>query len=226
MNPIEKPASDRQRSYIASLCAERSVALGSTHTNVLAMKCDTSKQASALIDVLLMVPRDPQPEDTGLKAEVEALRQALPTLDPSDLKFASSLVRRYDRDGALTERQRSYVISLGQPKQAPQCDPQVGDLVAVGDDVIIIVAGKSGRPYGKRLVEGRWRYESGLLQRAQQGAILKGEALARIASEYGHATGVCMFCARDLTDERSIEVGYGPVCAGHHDLPWGQTTAV
>jgi hypothetical protein len=222
MNPI----TDRQRLFIANLCAERTTALGSTHANVLAMPCNTSREASALIDVLQTVPRDPQPEDNALKAEVEALRQALPTLDPRDLAFASSLVRRYDKNGSLTERQRSYVVSLAQPKQAPQCDPQVGDLVAVGDDVIIIVAGKSGRPYGKRLVEGRWTYESGLLQRAQQGAILKGEALARIASEYGHATGVCMFCARDLTDERSIEVGYGPVCAGHHDLPWGQTTAV
>lgn len=222
MNPV----TDRQRLFIANLCADRSVALGSTHANVLTLPCNTSREASALIDVLQTVPRDPKPEDSALKAEVEALRQALPTLDPSDLKFASSLVRRYDRDGALTERQRSYVISLAQPKQAPQCDPQVGDLVAVGDDVIMIVAGKSGRPYGKRFVEGRWTYESGLLQRAQQGAILKGEALARIASEYGHATGVCMFCARDLTDDRSIEVGYGPVCAGQRDLPWGQTTAV
>lgn len=222
MNPI----TDRQRLFIANLCAERSVALGSTHANVLAMPCNTSREASALIDVLQTVPRDPKPEDNALKAEVEALRQALPTLDPRDMAFASSLVRRYDKNGSLTERQRSYVVSLAQPKQAPQCDPQPGDLVAVGDDVIIIVAGKSGRPYGKRLVEGRWTYESGLIHRAQQGAILKGEALARVASEYGHATGVCMFCARDLTDERSIEVGYGPVCAGHHDLPWGQTTAV
>jgi hypothetical protein len=204
MNPV----TDRQRLFIANLCAERSVALGSTHSNVLAMPCNTSR------------------EDNALKAEVEALRQALPTLDPRDMAFASSLIQQYDKRGSLSDKQRPHVVRLAQPKQAPQCDPQTGDVVAVGDDVIMIVAGKSGRPYGKRLVEGRWTYESGLIQRAQQGAILKGEALARIASEYGHATGVCMFCARDLTDERSIEVGYGPVCAGHHDLPWGQTTAV
>lgn len=222
MNPV----TDRQRLFIANLCAERTTALGSTHANVLAMPCNTSREASALINVLQTVPRDPQPEDDDLKAEVEALRQALPTLDPRDMAFASSLIQQYDKRGSLSDKQRPHVVRLAQPKQAPQCDPQTGDLVAVGDDVIMIVAGKSGRPYGKRLVEGRWTYESGLLQRAQQGAILKGEALARIASEYGHATGVCMFCARDLTDERSIEVGYGPVCAGHHDLPWGQTTAV
>ena len=222
MNPV----TDRQRLFIANLCAERTTALGSTHANVLAMPCDTSREASALIEVLKSVPRDAQPGDDDLRAEVEALRQALPTLDPRDMAFASSLIRQYDERGSLSERQRPHVPRLAQPRQAPKCDPQPGDLVAEGDDVIIIVAGKSGRSYGKRLVDGSWTYESGLLQRAQQGTILKGEALARVASQYGHAHGVCMFCARDLTDERSIEVGYGPVCAGRHDLPWGASASV
>ena len=38
----------------------------------------------------------------------------------------------------------------------------------------------------------------------------------------GQRTGVCCFCARELTDERSIQVGYGPVCAEHYGLPWGE----
>jgi len=27
---------------------------------------------------------------------------------------------------------------------------------------------------------------------------------------------------RGLDDERSVSVGYGPVCAGHYGLPWGE----
>jgi hypothetical protein len=34
--------------------------------------------------------------------------------------------------------------------------------------------------------------------------------------------GKCCFCNRRLEDERSTQVGYGPVCAEHWDLPWGK----
>lgn len=44
---------------------------------------------------------------------------------------------------------------------------------------------------------------------------------AEVASYYGRLTGNCCFCARRLTDERSVYVGYGPVCAEHYHLPWG-----
>lgn len=44
---------------------------------------------------------------------------------------------------------------------------------------------------------------------------------ARAAFAYGQATGNCCFCARELTDARSVEVGYGPICAGNYGLPWG-----
>lgn len=37
----------------------------------------------------------------------------------------------------------------------------------------------------------------------------------------GHARGCCMFCARELTDERSVVKSYGPICAGRYGLPWG-----
>ena len=44
----------------------------------------------------------------------------------------------------------------------------------------------------------------------------------KVAAEYGAATGSCSFCSRELTDARSVTVGYGPVCAGHYGLPWGE----
>ena len=43
-----------------------------------------------------------------------------------------------------------------------------------------------------------------------------------VASEYGKLTGNCCFCLAKLTDDRSIEVGYGPVCAKNYGLTWGQ----
>jgi hypothetical protein len=48
---------------------------------------------------------------------------------------------------------------------------------------------------------------------------------AGIAADYGHATGCCCFCAKELTDARSVAVGYGPVCAEKWSLPWGEASA-
>lgn len=45
---------------------------------------------------------------------------------------------------------------------------------------------------------------------------------ARVAGEYGRGSGNCCFCHKGLTDDRSVTVGYGPVCAGHYGLPWGE----
>lgn len=42
-----------------------------------------------------------------------------------------------------------------------------------------------------------------------------------MASEYGKLSGKCCFCNRELTTENSTEVGYGPICARHFNLPWG-----
>jgi len=48
-------------------------------------------------------------------------------------------------------------------------------------------------------------------------------ALAREAAAYGHNTGVCCFCGLDLSDARSVTVGYGPQCAQRFSLPWGSS---
>jgi hypothetical protein len=46
-----------------------------------------------------------------------------------------------------------------------------------------------------------------------------------VAREYGRKTGSCCFCSRELTDKRSLLVGYGPICAGNYGLPWGEILA-
>lgn len=51
--------------------------------------------------------------------------------------------------------------------------------------------------------------------------IVNGNPLAA-AVAYGKAVGCCSFCSRDLDDERSLSVGYGPTCAKRLGLPWGE----
>ena len=45
---------------------------------------------------------------------------------------------------------------------------------------------------------------------------------AGTAGRYGRLTGGCSFCNHSLKDERSTDVGYGPVCAKNFGLAWGQ----
>lgn len=45
------------------------------------------------------------------------------------------------------------------------------------------------------------------------------------ASVYGQRTGSCCFCARELTEKGSVEVGYGPICAGKFGLAHPQLEA-
>jgi len=39
---------------------------------------------------------------------------------------------------------------------------------------------------------------------------------------HGKLTGNCCYCSLPLSDPRSLLVGYGPYCADHWHLPWGE----
>lgn len=49
---------------------------------------------------------------------------------------------------------------------------------------------------------------------------------AGAATRFGRKVGACCFCSRTLNDPRSITVGYGPICAEHFGLPWGEVVEV
>lgn len=49
--------------------------------------------------------------------------------------------------------------------------------------------------------------------------------LVAAAKRHAEATGVCSFCGLELSDLRSVAVGYGPICAVHYGLPWGEEPA-
>lgn len=45
---------------------------------------------------------------------------------------------------------------------------------------------------------------------------------AKVAKASSKKLGACSFCAQRLSDPESKERGYGPVCAEHYHLPWGE----
>jgi hypothetical protein len=42
-----------------------------------------------------------------------------------------------------------------------------------------------------------------------------------VLATHGKQLGACCYCNTELTDARSVEAGYGPVCAKNWGLPWG-----
>jgi hypothetical protein len=96
---------------------------------------------------------------------------------------------------------------------------------AAADTFFVMVGAAGSRVYAGRFTNGLF-YAS--REVPSNIAALLSEIMAnplQRAIEVGRTTGNCCFCARDLTDERSTSVGYGPICAGHYGLPWGAPEA-
>jgi hypothetical protein len=82
--------------------------------------------------------------------------------------------------------------------------------------------------YGRISTSGEWqpsRRIAGADLVAVEAALAVFNADPDAASAtYGRETGNCCFCGRELTDERSVSVGRGPVCSERWGLPWGEVT--
>ena len=97
------------------------------------------------------------------------------------------------------------------------------------------VAVTDNRPYGSNTFYGRvapdgaWqpgKYASPATLTAVT-ALLAAFAKdpSGVAADYGRLVGRCAFCGSELTDERSVSVGYGPICAKRRGMPYGKTAS-
>ena len=84
-----------------------------------------------------------------------------------------------------------------------------------------------GKPFGQNRFYGRIDVDGKFYPTRYAGAsvvALVTEFAAEpeaVAGKYGRLTGACCFCAHGLKDDRSLEVGYGPICADRFGLNWG-----
>jgi hypothetical protein len=78
--------------------------------------------------------------------------------------------------------------------------------------------------FGRIMTSGAWQPKRDVETRAVEAALEAFNADPDKASaEFGRSTGICCFCGRELTDERSVSVGRGPICSDRFGLPWGET---
>jgi hypothetical protein len=123
------------------------------------------------------------------------------------LKFPKVMLRIADTDMVLK-------LSVAGPKsQAP-------------GSINVTSEGKYGEAtwYGRIARDGKFTMSRAGSTLAHLVPALKAFAQdpAKVAAEYGRWRGACCFCSRQLDDQRSTDVGYGPVCAENYGLPWGE----
>ena len=161
---------------------------------------------------------------------IQSLSEQRDTTDPDTAK-ALELGRALWRSAAFTKEAASAVIDA--LKSAPYAGPAPaarairaeapeGMHVFHGTTYKVQVAKNgSGRRYAKALEQhdGRWIfvYAPGVVRDLSEATCMGAEE----AAQFGALYGICCNCARDLTDERSIAAGYGPVCAANNGWPWG-----
>ena len=76
----------------------------------------------------------------------------------------------------------------------------------------------SGTWFGRISLEGKFEPSRNCTQAVTDLLVHMSTDPAKIAAEHGHKTGNCCFCNRPLTDEKSVEDGFGPVCAKRFGL--------
>src|SRR4051794_21519288 len=116
--------------------------------------------------------------------------------------------------------------------------PRLRLQTADGRLVVIKVSGQGSRHSGSLNVTNGQKFgdlnsvffgyvhQDGSVTIKDEGVLTLLKALAsdpaKVAAEYGLASGSCCFCARSLSDSEagSSEIGFGKTCAGNYGLPW------
>lgn len=128
-----------------------------------------------------------------------------------------------DELAAMTKRSISTVIDrlLTLPKKAAVLAQEVGPgfYRLDGEFYKVNKSKSSGYLYALRWDGSGWDYDGG------KGVYRKLTADMALSAEDAKAFGdqyhACVFCIRELTDQRSVDAGYGPICASKYNLPWG-----
>ena len=118
---------------------------------------------------------------------------------------------------------RRIKIKLQAPNGQPVAFGRAGALSKYAGQIMIT----DGQPFGQNKFFGRIDVDGSFYgtRSADQTVVdlvkeFAGDP-AGTAGRYGRLTGGCSFCNHSLKDDRSTEVGYGPVCAKNFGLVWG-----
>jgi hypothetical protein len=220
---------------VADILAASSMAVPA-ETNIVAAIDGSATEADAydvmitLMEVRTIIENGLRPRDTL----VESLRTIAndASASPRDRTFAASLVQQADKGRTLSDRQREAgvrMLARGNGSQ-PSVTPVENGLYITTDgkdpaSIFKLYTTQNDRQGCKALIvlpngKGTFEYIKGGT-RMVAAKVADGTARKLTQDEataFGKLHGFCVNCARDLDDERSLAVGYGPVCADN--LGW------
>ena len=134
-------------------------------------------------------------------------------------QFLASVLSYWERHGTLTAKQLHAVLrNIEQDKAGKRAS--VNPVTEVGmyrnsQGVFRVKQSKRGSFYAMRFVPEastkslRFVYEAGAIHDISASDRMTVEQ----AQEVGALAGVCCVCGADLSDEKSVRAGIGPVCA-------------
>lgn len=167
----------------------------------------------------------------GIVVAEQPVRKSTPATGASEkqMTFLASLIERkgYTEAAAgiadLTARQASNLIDIllkmadaprpTAPAVTRTSRVELADGMYLKDGVVYKIQHAvhgSGRQYAKQLDGNTFTYAQGAITRLTA----EDKMTLEQAKEYGALYGTCCVCGRTLTDEKSIEAGIGPICAG------------
>jgi len=139
-------------------------------------------------------------------------------------QFALSIAQQFVRKGNMSLKQEEALRSMyakNQARQASQADKPVNanpvtevGMYAKNQEVFRVKLSKAGRLYAMRFVPtapskaGRFIYAPGVIYDLSASERMTVETVSALGLQFG----VCCVCGAELTDEKSIALGIGPVC--------------
>lgn len=90
----------------------------------------------------------------------------------------------------------------------------------------VMVSDGGATNYGSLSLDDGVYSESSALEGMRELLTEADVSLVAAARRHGQETKVCSFCGLHLSDPHSVEAGYGPICAAHYGLPWGEALSL
>lgn len=248
-----EPRSEAQAKFIATLLDQRLTTFGFTNVDEAVQGIGVPNMskfdASVLIGRLKATPADPQPGvpyvvAASTKHGINSRSSRCETCGHTVEAGAGFYYALPNGKGWAVH----HKVDECNTKPAPtMTNPEKGVFYKCAGNAFVQVYETGNQRLAGKLMSatGNFNYERGSLDRVRAGGVvvtvnevaneqcmrqfgcpLGSEELRVKAAQFGRDHGNCIFCSKDLTDERSDPgkggVGYGPKCAVKYGLPWGE----
>lgn len=225
----------RQRDFAVALLTERLVTLqaASLDEAVQRLHLDSLTKADArkVIDRLIAIPVDPDPEMPAVVAQSPRKGVNSKAGTCTGCKGAVPAGQGFYYKGTgwqVHHKVGACVAPAEAAAQAERVDSLQPGLYNVdGLGVVLVYTTGNDRLAGKMKLGRTFKYAMGTVMQVRAG-LADGTAhrvSAQEAREFGYSNSHCIACGLSLDDPRSDPAkggaGYGPVCARKYGWPWG-----